>query len=82
MISSYFKIEEKLNNASKFAAWRAKLDVTLEENDVMKYVQGKVVETPKNANAMSNTSKRRVISRLRISSLILSDIISSLMCPS
>ena len=47
MTNSYFKIEEKLNDASNFAAWRDILDLTLEENDVIEYVQGKVVELGK-----------------------------------
>ncbi len=41
MTSSDFNIEEKLNDASNFVAWRARLDIILEDNVVMEYVEGK-----------------------------------------
>lgn len=47
--SSYFNIEEKLNDASNFTTWSDILDLTLEEIDVMEYVEGNVVETPESA---------------------------------
>jgi len=45
MTSSYFKIEDKLNDASNFAPWRARLDLTLEENDAIEYVEEKFILT-------------------------------------
>ena len=47
--SSYFKSEDKLDDKSDYHAWKISLDLTLEENDVMDYVQGKIVEPPSNA---------------------------------
>lgn len=52
MPTSYFKVEDKLNDSSNFVAWKARLDLTLEENDVMGYVEGKVPERLKNATAI------------------------------
>jgi len=59
MAASYFKIEEKLNDASNFATWRARLDLILEENGVMKYVQGQVVEPPENANISAKSKYKK-----------------------
>eukprot|EP00253_Pinus_taeda_P022413 PITA_22413 len=59
MTSSYFKIEEKLNDASNFVALRNRLDLNLEENDVMEYVEGKVVEPLDISTAVSNPSTRK-----------------------
>ena len=50
MSTSYFKIEEKLNVSSNYVVWRTKLDVTLDENDVLEYVEGKVPEPLENAS--------------------------------
>ena len=47
MTTSYFKSEDKLKDKSDYHAWK----MTLEENDAMDYVQGKVAEPPSNAPA-------------------------------
>lgn len=44
MSSFYFKNEEKLNDASNFGPWKARLIITLKEHDVLEYVQGKVAQ--------------------------------------
>lgn len=44
MFFSYFKNEEKLNDASNFGPLKEKLDITLEEHDVLEYVEGEVEE--------------------------------------
>lgn len=47
--TSYFKTEDKLNDKFDYRAWKMTLDLTLEEREVLDYVQGKVVEPPSNA---------------------------------
>lgn len=51
MNTSYFKIEEKLDNSSSYVVWRAKVDLNLEENDVLEYVEGKEPEPLENYSA-------------------------------
>ena len=46
MSTSYFKDAEKLNDSSNFVAWKIKLEVMLDENDVLEYVRGNVPEPP------------------------------------
>ena len=52
LCNSYFKNEEKLNDASNFGPWKARLVITLEEHDVLGYVKGMVAEPPKNLNVV------------------------------
>lgn len=47
MSSSYFKNEEKLVDASNFFSCKAKLDIILEEHDVLEYVEGEVAKPEK-----------------------------------
>jgi len=47
--TSYFKSKDKLKDKSDYHAWKMYLDLTLEENDAMDYVKGRVVEPPSNA---------------------------------
>ena len=53
--TSYFKSDDKLHDKSNYHAWKMSLDSTLEEQDVMDYVQGKISEPPSNASAIANT---------------------------
>ena len=53
--SSYFKSQDKLNEKSDYHAWKMSLDLNLEENNVVDYVQGKVVEPPSNAPTAAKT---------------------------
>ena len=46
--TSYFKSEDKLKDKFDYHAWKMTLDLTLEENDVMNYVQGKAVDPVEN----------------------------------
>ena len=47
--TSYFNTEDKLNDKSDYHAWKMTLDLTLEEHEVLDYVQGKAMEPPSNA---------------------------------
>lgn len=59
MASSYFKIEEKLNDASNFGPWKARVDITLEEHDVWEYVEGTIADPPQNASAAVNSKYKK-----------------------
>jgi len=50
MPTSYFKDNEKLGDSSNFVSWNIKLRVILDDNDVLEYVQGKLLEPPVNAS--------------------------------
>ena len=39
--SSYFSDEENIHDKSGYHGWKMSLDLTLEEKEVMDYVQGK-----------------------------------------
>ena len=47
--SSYFPAKDKLHDKSGCHGWKMYLDLTLEEKEVMDYVQGKILEPPSNA---------------------------------
>lgn len=49
MSTSYFKDNENLVDSSNFSTWKIRLEVIMEENDVLEYVQGKVLDPPANA---------------------------------
>jgi len=57
--SSYFKSDDKLNDKSDYHAWKMSLDLTLEEHDVMEYVQGKIIEPPSNALIVAKTKYKK-----------------------
>ena len=62
MISSTykgFKIDDKLTDKSDYRAWKMSLDLVLDDQDVMDYVQGKIHEPPSNAPAATKTKYRR-----------------------
>ncbi len=50
MFTSHFKMDEKLDDSSNYVVWRTRLDVTLDENDVLGYVEGKVPKPLENAS--------------------------------
>ena len=56
---SYFKPDDKLNDKFDYHAWKMSLDLTLEEQDVMDYVQGKITEPPSNALAAAKTKYKK-----------------------
>ena len=56
---SYFKSEDKLNDKFDDHAWKMSLDLSFEENDVMDYVQGKVMEPPSNALVATKTKYKK-----------------------
>ena len=41
-----FKADDKLTGKSDYHAWKMSLDLVLEDQDVMDYVQGKIQEPP------------------------------------
>lgn len=51
MPTSYFKDNGKLDDSSNFAAWKIRLEFILDDNDVLEYVQGKVLEPSSNASS-------------------------------
>ena len=57
--TSYFKSDDKLHDKSDYHAWKMSLDLTLEEQDVMDYVQGKITEPPSNAPATAKTKYKK-----------------------
>ena len=57
--SSYFKSDGKLKDKSDYHAWKMSLDLTLEEQDVMDYVQGKITEPPSNALTVAKTKYKK-----------------------
>jgi len=57
--TSYFKDAEKLGDSSNFAAWNIRMEVTLDENDVLEYVEVKVFEPLENALATSKAKYKK-----------------------
>ena len=54
-----FKEEENLTGKDDFHAWKMILDLKLEDQDVMDYVQGKIQEPPSTANAAAKTKYKK-----------------------
>ena len=50
-----FKADDKLTGNDDFHAWKMTLDLKLEDQDVMHYVQGKIQEPPSTATATAKT---------------------------
>ena len=50
-----FKEDDKLTRKDDFHAWKMILDVKLEDQDVMDYVQGKIQEPPSTTTAAAKT---------------------------
>ena len=49
MNSSFMKIESKLERATNYKAWKARVEIILERNKVLGIVSGKVTEPPNQA---------------------------------
>ena len=59
MSSSTFKEHEKLGDASNFAAWKVRLEIITDNNDVLEYIQGRMPKPPENASAsLKNRCKK------------------------
>ena len=54
-----FKEDDKLTGKDDFHAWKMILDLKLEDQDVMDYVQGKIQETPSIAPATSKSKYKK-----------------------
>ena len=54
-----FKSDDKLTDKSDYHAWKMSLDLALEHQDVMDYVQGKIYEPPSNASAAIKMKYRK-----------------------
>jgi len=59
MSSSFFKVNEKLGNSSNFVAWKIKLEIIADNNDVLEYIQGKVPRPPKNASTAAKNKYKK-----------------------
>jgi len=57
--TSYFKSDDKLHDKSDYHGWKVSLDLTLEEQDVTDYVQGKITEPPSNASTVVKTKYKK-----------------------
>jgi len=57
--TSYFKTKDKLKEKSNYHAWKMSLDLTLEENDALDYVKGRVVEPPSSAPVAAKTKYKK-----------------------
>eukprot|EP00253_Pinus_taeda_P004242 PITA_04242 len=57
--TSLFKTEDKLKDKSNYHAWKMILDLTLEENDAMDYVKGRITKLPSSASAIVQTKYKR-----------------------
>ena len=54
-----FESDDKLTDKSDYHAWKMSLDLVLEDQDVMDYVQGKINEPPSNASTATKTKDRK-----------------------
>ena len=54
-----FKTDDKLIDKSDYHAWKMSLDLVLEDQDIMDYVQGKIQEPPSNAVVATKTKYRK-----------------------
>lgn len=59
LTTTYFKSKDKLKDKSNYHAWKMSLDLTLEENDDMDYVKGRVVEPPSNVPVATKTKYKK-----------------------
>ena len=68
MASTYkgFKSDDKLTDKSDYHAWKMSLDLVLEGQEVMDYVQGKINEPPSNASTAIKTKYRKGEVKVRI----------------
>jgi len=55
MTTSFFKDSEKLGDSSNFDTWKIRLEVILDENDVLESVEGKVFEPLENPVAATKS---------------------------
>jgi len=57
--SSHFPAEDKLREKSEYHGWEMSLDLTLEEQEVLNHVRGRIYEPPSNA---STTARNKLTS--------------------
>ena len=57
--SSYFKTDDELNDKFDYHAGKMSLDLTLEDQDVMDYVQGKITEPSYKAPVATKTKYQK-----------------------
>lgn len=59
MSCSTFKKQEKLGDASKFVEWKVRLEIIADNNDVLEYIQGRMLEPPENSStSLKNRYKK------------------------
>ena len=54
-----FKADDKLTWKDDFHAWKMTLDLNLEDQDAMDYVQGKIQEPPSTATVVAKTKYKK-----------------------
>ena len=54
-----FKEEDKLTEKDDFHAWKMILDLKLEDQDVMDYVQSKIQEPPSTATTVAKSKYKK-----------------------
>lgn len=59
MSSSFFKGHEKLGDLSNFSAWKVMLEIIADNNDVLVFIQGRVLEPPENASAVVKNKHKK-----------------------
>eukprot|EP00253_Pinus_taeda_P023604 PITA_23604 len=58
-MTSFFNSDEKLHNSSNFVAWKVRLEIIANNNDVLDYIQGKVPEPPENASVVAKNKYKK-----------------------
>lgn len=58
--SSYLPVEDKLREKSDYHGWKMSLDLTLEEQEMLDYVRGKILEPPSNAPVATKNKYNKV----------------------
>eukprot|EP00253_Pinus_taeda_P004465 PITA_04465 len=64
--SSHFPAEDKLHEKSDYHEWKMSLDLTLEEQEVLDHVRGRIVEPPSNSSAARNKWTRGEVKAKKI----------------
>lgn len=65
MSPSTFNEHEKLGDVSNFATWKVRLEIIADNNDLLKYIQGRMPEHPENASAPLKNRYKKVESKAK-----------------
>ena len=75
--SSHFPTEDKFCEKSDYDGWKMSLDLTLEEQEVLDYVKGKIPEPP--SNALAATKNKYTKGEVKVKKIIRDSIAKRLM---